>query len=264
VAADKTGHGKVSEKTTAATPSLILKAAGDDYPHLPVNEYLCMSAARRAGIRVPQFWLSDDRSLFVMERFDLENDLQLGFEDMAVLMGKNQAQPNFKYSSSYENIALAIGLNCGENTGESLTRFFEYFALSVMVRNGDAHLKNFGLIYEHPEAAEPPRLSPLFDVVTTSVYRHENQKTGVEKADRTMALKLNKSVSYPTRRELNEFGRNICHVQDPGAVIERIADAMSATLEEEGSRMPREFLAQLRSEWDAGRFSVAPTKVFNF
>jgi serine/threonine-protein kinase HipA len=262
--ADKAGHGKVSEKTTAATPSLILKAAGDDYPHLPVNEYLCMSAARRAGIRVPQFWLSDDRSLFVMERFDLENDLQLGFEDMAVLMGKNQAQPNFKYSSSYENIALAIGLNCGENTGESLTRFFEYFALSVMVRNGDAHLKNFGLIYEHPEAAEPPRLSPLFDVVTTSVYRHENQKTGVEKADRTMALKLNKSVSYPTRRELNEFGRNICHVQDPGAVIERIADAMSATLEEEGSRMPREFLAQLRSEWDAGRFSVAPTKVFNF
>jgi serine/threonine-protein kinase HipA len=78
-----------------------------------------------------------------------------------------------------------------------------------------------------------------------------------------MALKLNKSVSYPTRGELNEFGRNICHVQDPGAVVERIADAMSATLAEEGSRMSREFLAQLRSEWDAGRFSVAPSKVFS-
>lgn len=261
--ADKVGYGKVSEKTTATTPSLILKAAGDDYPHLPVNEYLCMSAARRAGIRVPQFWLSEDQSLFVMERFDVQDDVQLGFEDMAVLMGKNHVQPNFKYSSSYENIALAIGLNCGENTGESLARFFEYFALSVMVRNGDAHLKNFGLIYEHPDAAEPPRLSPLFDVVTTSVYRYENQKTGVEKADRTMALKLNKSVSYPTREALNEFGRNVCHVQDPGAVIERIADAMSATLAEDGSSMPREFVAELRSEWDAGRFSVAPSQVFS-
>lgn len=261
--ADKVGHEPVDEKATPITPSLILKAAGDDYPHLSVNEYLCMSAARRADIRVPPFWLSDDQSLFVMERFDIESDMQLGFEDMAVLMGKNPAQPNFKYGSSYENIARAIVLNCGENTGESLARFFEYFALSVMVRNGDAHLKNFGLIYEHPDAVEPARLSPLFDVVTTSVYRYENQRTGVEQADRTMALKLNKSISYPTREELIAFGRNVCHVQNPGAVIERIADAMSATLAEESARMPREFLAALRSEWDAGRFSVAPDRVLN-
>jgi serine/threonine-protein kinase HipA len=261
--ADKVGYGsKVDEKTTATTPSLILKAAGDDYPHLPVNEYLCMSAARRADIRVPQFWLSEDQSLFVMERFDVDGDKQLGFEDMAVLMGKNHTQRNFKYSSSYEKIALAIGMNCGSNSDESLGRFFEYFALSVMVRNGDAHLKNFGLIYEHPDAAEPPRLSPLFDVVTTSVYRYENQKTGVETADRTMALKLNKAVSYPARDDLLTFGRNVCHVQDPAAVVERIADAMSATLAEEGARMPGDFLANLRAEWDVGRWAVAPTRVF--
>ncbi|WP_206953529.1 type II toxin-antitoxin system HipA family toxin [Trinickia acidisoli] len=260
--ADKIESGKVDEKTTAATPNLILKAAGDDYPHLPVNEYLCMSTARRANIRVPRFWLSDDQSLFVMERFDVDGDEQFGFEDMAVLMGKNPWQPNFKYSSSYEKIALAIGMNCGGNVDESLARFFEYFALSVMVRNGDAHLKNFGLIYDHPDADEPPRLSPLFDVVTTSVYRYENQKTGVEMADRTMALKLNKAVSYPTRDELLAFGRNVCHMHDAAAVIERIAEAMSATLAEEGERMPGEFLAALRVEWDAGRSSVEPMRVF--
>jgi serine/threonine-protein kinase HipA len=35
--ADKLGKGNVGEKTTATTPSLILKAAGDDYPHLPAS-----------------------------------------------------------------------------------------------------------------------------------------------------------------------------------------------------------------------------------
>lgn len=256
--ADKTESGKVDEKTTATTPSLILKAAGDDYPYLPVNEYLCMSAARRAGIQVPRFWLSDDQSLFIMERFDVEGGAQLGFEDMAVLMGKNPAQPNFKYSSSYEKIALAISMNCGSNSDESLARFFEYFTLSVMVRNGDAHLKNFGLLYEHPDTGEPPRLSPLFDVVTTSVYRYENQKTGIEIADRTMALKLNKAVAYPMRSELLAFGRNVCHVNDPAAIVDRIADSMSATLAEEGGRMPGQFLMALRAEWDRGRSSVMP------
>ncbi|MGN6316675.1 type II toxin-antitoxin system HipA family toxin [Trinickia sp.] len=262
--ADKVVGDKVDEKTTATTPSLILKAAGDDYPHLPVNEYLCMSAARHAGIEAPQFWISDDQTLFVMERFDVNvpRNTQLGFEDMAVLMGKNHLQPNFKYSSSYEKVALAISMNCGSNSAESLARFFEYFSLSVMVRNGDAHLKNFGLIYDHPAADEPPRLSPLFDVVTTSVYRYENQRTGIETADRTMALKLNKAVSYPTRDELLAFGRNVCHVQQPGVVIERIADAMATILADEGERMPKQFLSALRMEWDVGRCSVEPIRVF--
>ena len=152
-------------------------------------------------------------------------------------------------------------MNCGGNSDESLARFFEYFTLSVMVRNGDAHLKNFGLLYAHPDADEPPRLSPLFDVVTTSVYRYENQKTGVETADRTMALKLNKAVSYPMRGELLAFGSNVCHVNDPAAAVERIADAMSATLAEEGERMPSQFLAALRAEWDTGRSSVMPVQV---
>jgi serine/threonine-protein kinase HipA len=260
--ADKVANSNVDEKMTAATPSLILKAAGDDYPHLPVNEYLCMSAARRAGIQVPPFWLSEDQSLFVMERFDVDGGTQLGFEDMAVLMGKNHLQPNFKYSSSYEKVALAITMNCGSNADESLARFFEYFALSVMVRNGDAHLKNFGLLYTHPNADEPPRLSPLFDVVTTSVYRYENQKTGFETTDRTMALKLNKSVSYPTRSELLLFGRNVCHVGNPAAIVDRIADAMSMALAEDGEGMPGVFIGALREEWDAGRASVAPIQVF--
>jgi serine/threonine-protein kinase HipA len=252
----------VGEKATAPTPSLILKTSGEDYPNLAVNEFLCMDAARRAGIAVPKFWLSDDRSIFVMERFDVDGGVQFGFEDMAVLMRKNHTERNFKYSSSYENVARMIALQCRENAVESLKRFFEYFALSVLVRNGDAHLKNFGLLYEHPAAEVAPRLAPLFDVVTTSVYLHENQRTGVQVADRTMALKLNKSVSYPTRDELYTFGRTFCHVSDPAAVIQRIGDAMADALTQEGWRLDTPFREALRVQWDQGRGSLAQDKVF--
>ncbi|WP_124800612.1 hypothetical protein [Paraburkholderia phosphatilytica] len=77
-----------------------------------------------------------------------------------------------------------------------------------------------------------------------------------------MTLKMNRSVSYPTRDELLEFGRNVCHVPDPAAVVERIGDAMSATLANRGAGMPEDFLRTLREEWDAGRSSVAPVRFF--
>ena len=41
-----------------------------------------------------------------------------------------------------------------------LRRLFEYIAFTVMVRNGDGHLKNFGLLYEHPGNRQSTRLAP--------------------------------------------------------------------------------------------------------
>lgn len=235
-------------RATVHAPDLIVKASGDDYPHLAENEFLCMEAARLAGIRVPDFWLSNSGDLFIMARFDLAEGRQLGFEDMAVLMNK---PADDKYEGSYENIARVINAYCGPNSPESNARFFEYLALSVMVRNGDAHLKNFGLLYETPVSGYP-MLSPLFDVVTTTVYKYQN-KHGVELVDREMALKLNRQRSYPTYSQMVEFGRTICGVARPDMVLERIADGMSQALERHVHRIRPELLGELRKEWDGGR-----------
>lgn len=250
----------IAEKSTAVTPDLIVKAAGDDYEHLAQNEFLCMSAAREAGIVVPEFWLSEDRSLFVMRRFDLEGAQRhpLGFEDMAVLLGHSAEQ---KYLGSYEKVAAMIGYLCAENRAESLARFFEYVTLSVMVRNGDAHLKNFGLIYDHP-GGRAPTLAPLFDVVTTTVYSHYDPQSGRTLTDRTLALKLGKRKEYPTRRVLIEFGRTVCSVAHPERVIERIEAAMYATLERQQSRIEPSFLSAMREQWDQGCAALRETKYF--
>jgi serine/threonine-protein kinase HipA len=126
---------------------------------------------------------------------------------------------------------------------------YEYVAFNVMVRNGDGHLKNFGLLYEHPGERQTVRLAPLYDVVTTSLYGFTNPRTYITKYDRTLALKLAKSRSYPTLATLVAFGRDHCSVARPEVVIERIAAALSATLELNRERVPRELWKGLKEEW---------------
>jgi serine/threonine-protein kinase HipA len=238
----------INEKTSLITPNLIVKAAGEDYPFLAQNEFMCMEVARRAGIKVPPFWLSKDGGLFIMERFDIEeNGKRLGLEDMAVLTGKSSEE---KYQSSYEIIAKVIDAFCGTNSVESKTRLFEYIALSVLLRNGDAHLKNFSLIYDTPSG--DVKLSPLYDVVTTMIYKIENPKTGSTKVDHTMALNMFKSKSYPSRQSLVEFGKSVCMVKNAEKMIDKIETFKEETLNDCRSIIHPWLFNNLKSVW-AGR-----------
>ena len=74
----------VPDRSTIAIPSLIVKAASDTYPGLTANEYLCLSAARRADIVVPIFELSDDGQLLVLDRFDIVTNLNGQTERLGV------------------------------------------------------------------------------------------------------------------------------------------------------------------------------------
>jgi len=239
--------------------NLIVKSGTAEYPWLAQNEFLCMEAARRADLDVPEFWLSDDGNLFILRRFDLLPERQ-GFEDMAVLMGKpRDPQGNYKYQESYEAIARIVSAFSGPRARDNLQAFFASLALSVMVRNGDAHLKNFGLLYRDPGAGEA-WLAPIYDVVTTTIYPHYNQRTGETRVDRTMALKLfsgAKTRNYPSRDELLRFGKTVCMVSRPDQVIDRIATAMSATLVAHRSRLQHEYGERLVAEWTGGRQALS-------
>ncbi len=257
-----------ASNATARVPDLIIKTGGNKYPYLSQNEFMCMSAAQKAGLAVPEFYLSDDGQMFIMRRFDLvpqgdnQEPKRLGFEDLAVLTGAAYDMVgDYKYAGNYEDIARIIGTLCPSDAAQQKHRFFEQLVLSVMVRNGDAHLKNFGLLYSDPLQTNSVRLSPLFDVVTTSAYDRENQRTGRMMTDRTLALKLNKSKSYPTQQKMLDFGTRHCGVQKPQQVIERIAQAMHETLQENRNLFPQDFGRRISEEWEAGRASLKPDKV---
>jgi len=250
---------KIMVPTRAAlpVPDLIVKTAGTDFPGLASNEFLCLSAAKRAGIAVPGFDLSDDGSILVVDRFDIAEDgSRIGFEDIAALMTLrvHDRLSTRKYQGSYEAVAQVISL-ISSAPAPDLHSFFEQLAFSVMVRNGDAHLKNFAMVYT---SARDARLSPMFDVVTTAIYPFE-RPGGVMDVDRTLALKwLNgkrhASRAYPTTDELLAFGRSVCGVSNPRAVVDRIAQAMGDTLHvaRADERVDKSVLAKLQDPWHSG------------
>jgi serine/threonine-protein kinase HipA len=250
----------VPDRPTVPIPSLIVKAASPAYPGLAANEYLCLSAARRAGIEVPGFDLSHDGQMLILDRFDLVTHddghiERLGFEDIAALAGLRvrDVLSDRKYQGSYQRVAEL--LRQLQLPARELHRFFEQVALSVMVHNGDAHLKNFGVLYR---SAAEVWLSPLFDVVTTSIYTYTQYPGGPELTDRTLALKLfagkHHTKTYPTREELIDFGRHVCGVSQPARTLRAIADAMRQTLEDArgDGRVPVGLLAKLRAVWEDG------------
>jgi len=157
---------KVQDKATLALEDYIVKSWGEDYPNLAINEYYCMQVIKKANIEVPEFYLSDDYKLFIMKRFDLnENGTFLGFEDMCVLQAK---QRDDKYEGSYESIAKTIKtFTSAKHKKEALRQFFKMIVINHFVQNGDAHLKNYGLLYEDMNNV---KLAPAYDVVSTTMY----------------------------------------------------------------------------------------------
>lgn len=250
----------VPDHPTVPLPSLIVKAASPAYPGIAANEFLCLSAAKRADIEVPTFALSDDGHMLILDRFDMVTHAdgrveRLGFEDIAALAGLRvrDVLSDRKYQGSYQRIAEL--LRQLQLHSSNLHRFFEQVTFSIMVRNGDAHLKNFGVLYR---STNDVWLAPMFDVVTTTIYNYQQYPGGPMLEDRTMALKLfagkHHTKTYPTTEELHDFGRRICGVSQPAAVIERIACAMEKTLAEAqgDERIPKDLLNQMKSHWQTG------------
>jgi serine/threonine-protein kinase HipA len=199
---------------TVLYPNLIAKTGDEEYPRLAENEFICMSLAKACGLPVADFWLSDNKELFIMERFDIHADTRLGMEDFCVLSGKTS---DHKYSGSYETGGKIVSLFTRDQSQVEL--YWRYVLFSCMVGNGDAHLKNFSLLYSATDNGTA-KLSPLYDVVNTHIY---------PTTDRELALKLNKSKQFPDRDSLLKFARELKIIK-PTSVMEQFADVINDDL----------------------------------
>ena len=234
------------DRSSIKAPDLIVKAAGVEYPGLAENENICMSIARDVGLETPGFWLSEDRKLFVIRRFDVGPEGFLGFEDLAALTGRH---PSKKYEGSYGDVAKAIGdFAASANRNASLESFFRLMVLNCVIRNGDAHLKNFGILYGDPStAARDARLSPVYDVVCSTVYIPND----------VLALSLGGSRAWPDGRTLQRFGKETCDVKNPAAIIEDVIErAMGYRPEDAESGMWK----KIRAEMEVGVQAVQVPK----
>lgn len=144
----------------------ILKSSDARYPFLAANEHACLEVFKAAGLPVPNVTLSADGELLLVERFDIRADgTCMGFEEAAALMGETSLT---KYQQDYGTLfgALSQFLDA-KAVVRARCDLMKALFLNHLLGNGDAHLKNFGVLYEH---VADVNLAPFYDCVSTLPY----------------------------------------------------------------------------------------------
>lgn len=173
----------------------IIKTPSTKHNDVPLNEYTGMKLASLVGVDIPEIQLielnkldnlpniklPDETLAFAIKRFDRDNDLRIHMEDFAQVLIK---YPNEKYNSaSYEQIGKIIYDYSNDGLAD-IQQFARRLLVNILLANGDAHLKNWSLVYTDKIN---PRLSPAYDILTTSVYI---------KDEREFALNLAKTKDW--------------------------------------------------------------------
>ncbi len=156
----------------------IVKLPDSKYPDVPRNEFAMMTLARAIGINVPdvrlvhreeidsmpdRVWPPGELFAYAVRRFDRGKNRELiHIEDMAQVRG---FYPDEKYSGTFETVGSLVFR--GRDVA-GLQEFARRLVFDVMIGNGDAHLKNWSLIYNDPRIAS---LSPAYDLVATTPCR---------------------------------------------------------------------------------------------
>ena len=210
----------VEDKASLSTKEYIIKTWGDEYPQLSENEYFCLKAVEKSGVKIPNILLSYNKNFLLVERFnyDKKNDEFLGFEEVLVLMGKNRDE---KYSGSYEAIAKVI-YTVTTDKSLSMQSLYKTIVMSYLLKNGDAHLKNFGVLYD--KDFKNISFSPAYDIVNTCVYLYRDRP----------ALTMFGQKSWFGKKELLKFGLQRCYLSNSQAkeFYEECIDALKESIKE--------------------------------
>jgi serine/threonine-protein kinase HipA len=174
----KQQDGRYNLSTDNVLGDWIIKTPSTKHKAVPANEYTAMSLAALVGVEVPEFKLVElekldnlpqinlpnEKLAFAIKRFDRNSNERIHMEDFSQVLVK---QPNQKYNSAnYEQIGKILYQYSGDGLADA-QQFARRLLVNILLANGDAHLKNWSVIYTDKIT---PRLSPAYDILTTNVY----------------------------------------------------------------------------------------------
>lgn len=184
--------------------SWIVKLPAPRFEGVPENEFAMMELARSIGISVPRLKLVPVREIeglpqdagkmeghaLAVERFDRKPDGgRVHMEDFAQVFG---VYPDDKYERrSYASIAQVLAAEAGE---EGAHDFVRRLVFSVLIGNGEMHLKNWSLLYPDGRRAV---IAPAYDYVSTIAYLPKDQ-LGLGFGD-------SKRIDVITREQIERF-----------------------------------------------------------
>lgn len=215
----------------------IVKLPDTQYPGVPANEFSMLQWAHKAGIQVPDHELvpiseimglpsnlhfSEAHALAV-RRYDRNAGRRVHQEDFAQVSG---IYPSDKYTKyNYETIANTIRAVAGP---EALLEYTRRLAFVVLSGNGDAHHKNWSLLYVDGLHAS---LAPAYDLVFTRAY--------IDGDELALNLRRSKSFADVTIESFRHMARRIGF--DEGQIFQTVAEAVQRireTWRELESEMP--------------------------
>ena len=169
-------RGGLTIPMNGAGGNWIVKLPSTTFADVPVHEHAMLHLAQEAGFDVPEHRLvalsdlaglpadvhrAEARALAI-RRFDRVGGARVHTEDFAQVF---RVYPEDKYrKASSESLARVL---LAEQGTASVVELARRLVFTVLIGNGDAHLKNWSLIYRDPVV---PTLSPLYDQVGTVVY----------------------------------------------------------------------------------------------
>jgi serine/threonine-protein kinase HipA len=100
--------------------------------------------------------------------------------------------------------------------------YFKMVALNYMLKNGDAHLKNFGLLYSRDFTQI--ELAPVYDIITTTAYIYKDKP----------ALNMFGKKVWFNKDEILEFGQKYCMLKHKDALTlyQECQDALTEVAQE--------------------------------
>jgi serine/threonine-protein kinase HipA len=169
-------EGQLTLPVTGRGGNWIVKLPSPQYPGVPANEYSMLQWARRAGIEVPDHELVPwagieglpaeisflETEALAIRRYDRTPAGRIHQEDFAQVLG---LYPHAKYDEyNCETIGNIVHAVAGP---EALIELARRLAFVVLSGNGDAHHKNWSLLYLDGRRAS---LTPAYDLVFTKAY----------------------------------------------------------------------------------------------
>jgi len=195
----------------------IVKPPHPSHPNVPANEYTMMRLAAAAGIQTPEVKLVklDDIDLagivglsipqwetwaYAIKRYDRTAEGRVHVEDFAQVFSVYGDQ-EYK-ATNYDTVGRLI-FDLFPNRFEQLAEFIRRLVVNILVGNGDAHLKNWSVIYQDKVT---PRLSPAYDLVSTIHYIQNDSlalnlggEKRFESIDESHFERLARRMDAPTR-----------------------------------------------------------------
>tara|TARA_Y100001947_G_scaffold156117_1_gene163611 strand:- start:296 stop:1510 length:1215 start_codon:yes stop_codon:yes gene_type:complete len=169
-------NGGLTIPVTGSGGNWIVKLPSARHPEVPEAEFAAMKLAAKIGIDVPDIDLVPldqidgipegitryGKSAFAIRRFDRGEEGPVHTEDFAQVFG---VFADDKYeNASYRQILSVLAIETDE---QSVIEFVRRLTYSVLIGNGDMHLKNWSLIYPDRRNA---LLAPAYDLLSTLAY----------------------------------------------------------------------------------------------